>query len=326
MNLNKTMFARSDIYGMGTVISNTVSGKQAARALKAAEAEIVKLESQLSRFIAGSEISRINNSAGTCYERVSLKTCRLLSRAVDFSRLCPGCFDITVGPLTSLWRKSMDTSMPPDKSKILELLPLVDYTCLALEHDTGMVCLKNAGQSIDLGGIGKGFAADLILEVFKKYGISSAMTNFGGNVAVMGTKPDGAPWNIGICHPRRDDCLIGTVSVAHKSVVTSGDYQKYFIDRRGKRHHHILNPLTGYPAESGLISTTIVADSSADADALSTIMFIAGTAGGLRLLKLFPGTEAVLVDTDLKVCATSGLKGHFRACEGIEVDFLASED
>jgi thiamine biosynthesis lipoprotein len=178
------------------------------------------------------------------------------------------------------------------------------------------------GQSINLGGIGKGYAGDKFLEVFKKYGISSAYTNIGGNVVALGTKPDGSPWRVGIQHPRQESSLIGLVSVADKAVVTSGDYQRYFIGNNGKRYHHILDPSTGYPAESGVISVTIVADSSTVADALSTILFVAGMEKGLELLGRFPGVEAILVDMDLQVYITAGLMEYFQASEGISVDIL----
>jgi FAD:protein FMN transferase len=158
--------------------------------------------------------------------------------------------------------------------------------------------------------------------VFKKYGVSSAYTNIGGNVVALGTKPDGSPWRVGIQHPGQENRLIGLVSVTDKAVVTSGDYQRYFIGSNGKRHHHILNPSTGYPAESGLVSVTIVADSSMAADALSTILFIAGMKKGIELLKRFSGVEAIFVDIDLQVHITAGLKEYFQAGEGIRVNIL----
>jgi FAD:protein FMN transferase len=110
--------------------------------------------------------------------------------------------------------------------------------------------------------------------------------------------------------------------VADKAVVTSGDYQRYFVDSNGKRYHHILDPSTGYPAESGLISVTIVADSSMAADALSTILFVAGMNKGIELLKPFPGTEAILIDMNLQVYVTRGLKNYFQADEGVSVNIL----
>ena len=320
--MNKIMVAQSENYGMGTVINNKVFGEQAEEALQAALNESVRLEGVLSRFIPDSEISRINNSAGIGHEKVSSETYEVLSQAVEFSKCCQGCFDVTVGPLVDLWTDAKDKSKPPGEARIRSILPLVRYTDLVLDPCKETVGLKKAVQSIDLGGIGKGFAADKILEVFKKYEVSSAFTNFGGNVAVIGAKPDGSPWRVGIRHPRKENSLIGIVSVVNKSVVTSGDYQRCFIGNDGKRYHHILDPTSGYPSESGLISVTIVADNSAAADALSTILFIAGMNRGIEILKSFPGTEAILIDSNLFLYVTHGLKDGFQPGEGINMKIL----
>jgi len=209
-----------------------------------------------------------------------------------------------------------------DETSIKQLLSLVDYRDLILDPWEMTVGLKNVGQSVDLGGIGKGFAGDKILDVFKEYGISSAYSNLGGNVVTLGAKPDGSPWHVGIQHPRQENRLIGSVSVVGKTVVTSGDYQRYFTDNQGIRHHHILNPSTGYPSQSGLVSVTIVAERSLVADALSTTVFIAGMEKGLELLRGFPQTEAILVDADVQVFVTKGLKDRFQADEGIQLNIL----
>ena len=144
-----------------------------------------------------------------------------------------------------------------------------------------------------------------------------AYSNIGGNVVTLGTKPDGSPWHIGIQHPRQENRLLGSVSVVDKTVVTSGDYQRYFMDSQGIRYHHILDPSTGYPSESGLISVTIVAESSLAADALSTILFVAGMEKGLEILRSYPRTDAIFVDKDLQVFITPGLKDGFQTNEGV---------
>ena len=197
---------------------------------------------------------------------------------------------------------------------------MVNYHDLLLDPEKRSAGLRRVGQSLDLGGIGKGFAGDKFLQIFKKYGISSAYTNIGGNVMALGKKPDGSFWRIGIQHPREEKSLIGLVSVEDKAVVTSGDYQRYFLGSTGKRYHHILDPATGYPAESGLVSVTVVADSSTTADVLSTIVFVAGREKGLELLRGFRGTEAILVELDLQIYITTGLEKYFQAREGIRVN------
>jgi len=320
--LEKLEVAQSEKYGMGTVIANKVFGEQAEEALQAALKEIGRLEGILSRFARGSEISRINRAAGIRCEKVGRETYDVLSQAIYFSECCHGCFDVTIGPLVCLWADARKSSEPPDEADIERLLPLVDHNSLVMNPDRVTVGLKRADQSIDLGGVGKGYAADKVLDVFRSFGISSAFTNFGGNVAAMGAKPDGSPWHIGIRHPRKENSLIGAISVVDRSVVTSGDYQRYFIGKDGKRYHHILAPNTGYPAESGLISATVVAGSSAAADALSTAIFVAGMQQGVGFLGAFPGAEAIFVGHDLSVYATKGLQGSFQADNGISINWI----
>jgi FAD:protein FMN transferase len=308
--------------GMDTVIMHKVFGEQVEEALRAAEKEVIRLEGMLSRFIPKSEISKVNSSAGIKYEKVSCETYDILSKAIEFSKCCHGCFDVTIGPLTALWKSSRDSLMPPDESRIKGTIPLVNYLDLVFDPGEKAVGLNRNGQSIDLGGIGKGFAADKVLEVLKNYGVLSAFTNFGGNVAAIGSKPDGSPWRVGINHPRQENNLVGVVSVVNKAVVTSGDYQRYFTDRNGKRHHHILDTTTGYPSESGLISSTIVAESSLEADALSTILFLVGMKKGIELLKSFPGTEGIFIDTDQLVYVTKGLQDCFQTNGVIRANIL----
>lgn len=308
-------------FGMGTEMTHRVFGEHAEEALRAVKEESVRLEKMLSCFIPGSEISRINESAGINRVALSLDTYEVLSRATEFSKYSEGLFDVTIGPLVNLWDYK-NSSETPDEVRIRQVLPLVNYADLILNPSDTTAGLQRVGQFIDLGGIGKGFASDRFLKVFKTFGMSSAFTNIGGNVATLGAKPNGSPWRVGIRHPRQENRLIGAVFVADKAVVTSGDYQRYFVDRNGKRRHHLLDPNTGYPAESGLISVTVVSDSATTADALSTILFIAGMERGLELLKSYPGTEVVFVKKDIQVYVTQGLIGSFQTDMGIRANII----
>jgi FAD:protein FMN transferase len=322
MKSGNNISAQFTNFGMGTDISHKAFGKNAEQSLKAVEKEAIRIEGNLSKYLTGSEIDRINQSAGICCEPVSLETYMVLSEAVEFSKLCHGLFDVTIGPLVELWNSSKVTQRAPQGSEIREILPLVNYEDLNFDPDRRTVGLNKAGQSIDLGGIGKGFAGDRFLSIYQDFGITSAFSNIGGNVVTLGTKPDGSPWHVGILNPRQGESLIGSVSVTGKSVVTSGDYQRYFTDDQGKRHHHILNPVTGFPSESGLISVSIITERSITADALSTIIFVAGMDKGLEILKSFPGTEAILIDSDLQVFITSGLQGSFQTDKNINITIV----
>ena len=320
--MENRLVAQTTHCAMGTVMTHKAFGLHAEDSLEAVCREVARIEGLFSRFLPDSDISRVNGSAGTTSEKVSLETYDVLSKAVEFSRCFPGCFDVTIGPLVTLWKIGKGSLAQPDDASIKQVLPLVNYRDLILDPGEMTAGLRNGGQSVDLGGIGKGFAGDKIVEVFKEFDIASAYSNLGGNVVTLGAKPDGSPWQIGIQHPRQESGLIGSVSVVNQTVVTSGDYQRYFTDSQGKRHHHILDPTTGYPAECGLISVSIVSDKSVAADPLSTVLFVAGMEKGLEFLRGFPQTEAILVDSNLQVYVTQGLRYRFQAAKGIEVTIL----
>jgi thiamine biosynthesis lipoprotein len=330
--------------GMGTVMTHRAFGRHADEALERVLDWAAQLEASMSRFVPSSDISAINSAAGRgCPVRVGGSTMRVLARALELSRTARGLFDVTIGPLVDLWRVtqregSSDCSIPDDDG-IRACLNLVDYRDLLLvaaagfgpgtgaspAPDTGsapgvgMAALARAGQSIDLGGIAKGYAADTFAEIFRSMSITSAFTNIGGNVMAVGGKPDGSPWRVGIEHPREDGRLVGALQVTDASVVTSGDYQRFFIDQAGVRRSHILDPRTGRPARSGLISATVVAPCSMDADALSTMVFVAGIEAGRECASSHDIYGMVLVDEDLTVWVSNESRLHFTAASGLTV-------
>lgn len=319
---DKALKAYSQNFMMDTVISNQVYGERAQEALDAALVELKHLEAVLSRFKPDSDISRINSSAGICCEKVGQEAYEVTSKAVEYAGLGNGAFDITVGPLVGLWSDARKVGKPPKQSAIRKVLPLINYADIDLNKNNHTIGLRCRGQSLDLGGIGKGYAADRILEVYREYGITSAFTNLGGNVAAIGSNPEGMPWRVGISHPRKNEELAGVLSVRNRTVVTSGDYQRYFLDRKGRRYHHILDPKTGYPAAAGLVSVTVVADNSMLADALSTLIFVGGRDQGNQILKKYKGCEVILIDEDINIYVSDSLREDFRMAEGIKVHYI----
>lgn len=314
--------ARKTQFAMGTIMVHEAYGRYAQESVEAVCAEVERLENLFSRFRPESEISRINRTAGKRKQPVSSETFEVLSRAVQFSRCCPGYLDITISPLVDVWKIGRNAQAVPDETAIHEKLHLVNFRDIILNPEKQTAGLRRIGQSIDLGGIGKGYAADKVLDVYKTFDIHSAYSNLGGNVVTLGTKPDGSSWKIGIQHPRMEDRLIGAVASVGQSAVTSGDYQRYISGVDGKRYHHILSPRTGYPSESGLLSVTIVTDDSMTADALSTMVFIAGMEKGIAVLSEYPQVDAVLVDADCQVFVTRGLKDCFQADTDIQWNIL----
>ncbi len=306
--------------GMGTVMIHKAYGSNAREACCAVEAEAERLEAMLSRFRQESIISRINRLAGISKEVIEPEVSEILSHALEISELSQGLFDVTIGPLVDLWDYK-NAVEPPEEDKIKAILPLINYRDLELNATDHIAGLKKTGQTIDLGGIAKGLSSDRFMVLFENYGVKSAFSNIGGNVSTLGSKPDGSAWKVGIRHPRQSG-LLGAVAVTGKAVVTSGDYERFFIAKDGRRYHHILNPKTGYPAEAGLISVTIVSESAMLADAFSTALFTAGLEAGIDLLKAQPQLQAVIMDDKLTVYVTHGLKNSFQAAKDINLKYI----
>lgn len=296
---------------MNTVITQKVIGNNAEKAMRDCSDELKRLEAMLTFFSEDSDIARINRSAGESFVAISADTLKVLSAAKEFSSVSGGAFDITMAPIIRCWNVNSPEHRIPEQAEIADLLKLVDSNDLVVNEANRSAYLKRKGQMIDLGGIAKGYAADRAKAIYLENGIESAFINLGGNVLVIGGKPDGSPWRVGIQDPRGAmNSFIGVLSLKNKTVVTSGDYQRYFM-KGDKRYHHILDPRTGYPSNSGIIGATIVADVSMDADALSTAAFVMGIDAALNMLTKYEGVEAVLVTEDKKIVITKGLRDLF---------------
>ncbi len=298
-------------FHMGTIITEKVYGENAEKAAREAMDKIVGIEGLMSLDAEGSEIKKLNDNSGKSWVELSPETIYVLEKSKEFSDLSGGTFDITVGPLVKAWGISTDNQRIPGDDELKNLVSLTDYNDLLIDKSSNRAMLKREGQMVDLGGIAKGYAADCAIEIYKKHGIKSAIINLGGNVKVLGSKPDGTPWKIGIQNPRAPiGKIVGIVEVTDKTVVSSGDYQRYFIED-SVRYHHIIDPRTGRPADSGLMGVTVITDSSIDADALSTAAFVLGLEKGMELVESLDGVEAVFIDVDKKIYVTDGLKGKF---------------
>lgn len=289
------------------------SGKEAEEILEGAFDEIDKYENMFSKTVSDSDTSLVNNSGGKP-AKVSEDTYEVIKMALDISRLSDGKFDITVGRLTELWDfQSDDPKLPEDRS-IEEALKTVGYDNVSLGDDF-TVTLSDADAKLDLGGIAKGYIADRITEYLEQQGVKSALINLGGNVVAVGSKPDGTSWNIGIERPYSDRTeLIGSVKVSDTTVVTSGIYERMFVED-GKLYHHVLDPKTGYPAETDLEAVTITGKKgySAYCDGLSTSCLMLGKEKAIALVEKLQqempeaGFEASFIDKDDNVTKTDGM-------------------
>ncbi|KEI93117.1 thiamine biosynthesis protein ApbE [Clostridium botulinum B2 433] len=301
-----------ETYLMGTIINIKAYGKNADKAVQSSVDKISDIENKMSLNISTSEVNKINKNSGIAPVKVSKNTFDVIKASLIYSEKTKGSFDITVEPLVSIWGIGTDKARIPSKDEISNALKLINYKDVIINEKESTVMLKRKGQAIDLGAIAKGYTADELKKVLLNYNVSSAFLSLGGNVYVLGNKPDKTPWKIGVQNPLepRGDYL-GIVSVSDKSVVTSGNYERFF-ERNGKRYHHIFDTKTGYPAEKGLISVSIISDKSIDGDALSTSVYTLGLDEGKKLIESLKGVEAIFVTNDKKVYVTSGLKDVFK--------------
>lgn len=295
-------------YKMGTVVKVKVYSSKAESIVKTALGLLDKLEEKLSAHIKSSEISKINEMAGKRAVKVSNDTYNVVSKAVEYAELSQGRFDPTIGPVVDLWGIGTKEQNIPNGKELGKKKKLVNYKQVRLYPEAKKVKLMKEGMKLDVGGIAKGYAADKVIDLFKEKGVPKAFISLGGNVSVLGTKADGSAWKVGIQDPKEGrGKVMASVELKNKTVVTSGNYERYFM-KNGVRYHHILNPNTGRPARNGVISSTIVADSSFDADALSTVVYIMGVKEGLKLINDLADVQALIVTENNKVYATSEIK------------------
>lgn len=264
----------------------------------------------LSWRIEGSDIANINENASESESVMPSKwTYSYLENVLDLARKSSGAFDPTLGRVSQLWNLESDNPYIPSKSELTELLLETGWEKINLGD--GEVFLKD-GVQIDLGAVGKGIGCDEARKMLEEADADAAVVSVGGSILTYGKKPDGKPWKIGIANPRNEDgeSYLGSLTIDGTcSISTSGDYEKYVIED-GMRYHHILDPKTGYPADSGLISVTIVCDDGWLSDGLSTACFVLGYEDSLPLLETYQA-EAVFVTEDKEVIVTDGLEDMF---------------
>lgn len=269
---------------------------------------IRSLENTMSRTVDTSETAVINENGGGT---VSDDTAFIIQKSLEYSILTDGAFDITIGGVSSLWDFTSDENVVPEDSAVKSALDTVGYE--NIEIDGNSVTLKN-GARLDLGAIAKGYIGDKAAQFLKDRGVTSAIINLGGNTVIIGSNGD-RPFRIGIQSPTGSTgSYVGVLNLSDKSAVTSGAYQRFFI-KDGVVYHHILDPDTGYPAETDIASVTVIADSSADADALSTSCYILGAEKAVELIDSLPYAEAVIVTDDGDIILSSGADEFYEEYE-----------
>lgn len=252
-----------------------------------------------------SEVSRINRAGGQPVE-VSPETADLIEMGIEYGNLSGGVFDITVAPASSLWNfKDNEDKILPDENQLLEAVSHIDYR--TVQVDGNRVALADPDARIDLGGIAKGYIADRLKEYLESEGVEHALINLGGNLVAVGSRYDGTDFKIGIQKPFAEDgTSIATLEVSSQSVVSSGNYERYF-EKDGVIYHHILDPRTGWPIQNDLYQVTILSDSSVGGDALSTTCYALGLEKGMELIRSLDGVEAIFITDDYEIHCSSDL-------------------
>jgi len=311
--------ASRQIIAMDTAMSFVVYGEGGDAAIQTMVEEVQRLEGILSRTDDFSEIGFLNRMPGASVE-VGEEVCGLLELARSYTNATNGAFDITIAPVVEAWGFTSDSYQVPSQEKLQEAMAGMGMEHV---HTDGAAATLDLGTKVDLGGIAKGYAADCLAEIFEAQAVERGWASLGGNVLAWGTRPDGQPWRVGVRDPRHpeQEVLVGMIGLENAFAVTSGGYERFF-EENGKLYHHILDPKTGYPAESGLTSVTVVAgcgekENGAMCDALSTALFVMGEEAALEFWRNSAyHFDLVLVTEDDRVVVTGGIAPVFTETEG----------
>lgn len=298
---------RAEVMAMDTVMTLTVYGQPAEdgmEILSKAIARIEDLERLLSVTGPDSEIYQVNHSGGAAVS-LSDPTRELLEDALALCDETGGALDVTVYPAVRAWGFTTGDYRVPDEVELSALTERIDYTRVSM--DGGSLTLPD-GMELDLGAVAKGRTGDLLMSLFREAGVTSAIVELGGNVQALGVKPDGSPWRVAVQAP--EGGYAGVLEITGKAVITSGGYQRYF-EQDGEIYIHIIDPATGHPAQTGLASVTIVADSGLMGDGLSTALFVMGREKAEAYWQAHPDFDFILLGEDGTAVITEGLEDSF---------------
>lgn len=283
---------------MGTVVEITVANRseeQARIAIKEAMVEFHRIDDLMSSYKPGSVVSKVNQTGSAEKVPVGEEVFHVLQDSVAISEASDGAFDATIWPVSQLWGFEQGGSITVPEL-ITDKLALVGYKELLFDDSSYSVGFNIDGMGLDLGAIAKGWAIDRAIEKLTTRGIRSAIIDAGGDLRIIGTRPGKDFWRIGVQHPRDPGTLIFTFDLKDTAIVTSGDYERFFM-ADGVRYHHILDPATGQPAR-GSQSVTVLAPTAAEADACATAAFVLGPSQGVAFLRTRPGVRGVIVGAD----------------------------
>lgn len=305
-----------DVFAMDTYMTVKAYGSNGDAAVDAAVDEINRLDALLSTGKKDSEIGQINaNNGGQLSEDGAV----LMERSLELYKSTNGAFDVAIYPVMKAWGFTDGNYQVPDADTLKATLELVDPSLIDYDKETSTVSFKKDGVQIDLGGIAKGYTSSRIMDIYKEKGVTSGLVNLGGNAQVFGTKPDGSLWRVAVQSPDSEDEYLGVLETKDKAIITSGGYERYF-EKNGVTYHHIIDPSTGYPADNGLISVTIVSADGTLADGLSTSLFVMGKDKATDYWKAHSDEfDMILLTDDEKLYVSEGIKDSFTSDREFEI-------
>ncbi|TJZ59862.1 FAD:protein FMN transferase [Sphingobacterium olei] len=281
---------------MGSLFDITVVARdsiQADQHIQDAANEIERIENLISEWRPHTQIAQVNQYAGIRPVQVDKEVFELTRRAIYYSQLTDGAFDISIAALDKVWVFDGSMEQLPSDDAIRNSVQYVGYQYIVLDSVNSTIFLEKKGMKIGFGSIGKGYAADKGRELLRSLGIQGGIVNASGDLSAWGTQPDRQPWKVGVRNPFKPHKMIKVLKLGYGSVATSGSYEK-FAELHGKRYAHIINPITGWPS-TGLTSVTVYGTSAEFANFLSTSIMVLGNKKGKKLLKKFPDYKAIIV-------------------------------
>lgn len=301
---------------MNTFMTLKTYGKNAAEANLKVKARIFELESYFSTTLPESDVFKINNSNGD-YEFLHDETARLAVYALEMAKKTDGALNPAIYPIVKAWGFTTGEYKIPSESEILSILPYTDFSKLQIEEVANpknaeksakkVILHKQDEMMIDFGAVAKGFASDEAVKILKSYGIDSAILDLGGNIVALGAKPDGTEWNVGIKNPWDGENPVAGIKIKNQCVVTSGGYERFFVGADGKKYIHIFDGKTGFPVENELESVSVISESGAYADSLSTALFVMGTENAINFWKANRDFDMILITKDKQIFYTKPL-------------------
>ncbi len=296
-------------FTMSTILTQDIYGEHAKEAALEVEAAFIEFEKTLSLYETESEIAKINAAAGKNAVQVSNTTLNIIKNAKELSLNNSDAFALTLAPLSLAWGFTSENAQILHDEEINKLLPLIDDNAIIIDEDSSTVMLLNEGMAIDLGAVAKGAACNLAKDIYNEYNIKSAYISIGGNIYVHGKKPDGTQYRIGFRDATASDVsALAAIELTDKVFAVSGTYERFF-EEGGETYHHILDPKTGKPANSDIVSVGIIHEDGAVADFYSTALFVSGKQSAIDYFT--GGGSGIFLDNENNIYVSKDLEGSF---------------